>query len=359
MSFSIGIVGLPNVGKSTLFKALTRVQVEAANYPFCTIDPNVGVVKVPDERLEALAKVYPSELILPTTIEFVDIAGLVKGASQGEGLGNKFLSNIRECSAIAQVVRVFESGDIIHVAGKVDPASDVSTINLELILCDLAVVDKRLQTAKKTLKSGSSKEQEKVIAVLSKVLDALNANKFASSVELTEEEAPVIREMRLLTSKPMLYVLNCSEDQLNKPIERPSWIDANTPMVRICAQVEGELADLPTEEAKAMLADLGLKESGLDQLIKASYQLLELQTFFTIGPKESKAWTMRRGTKAPQAAGIIHTDFEKGFIRAEVIDWQDFVHFKGESGCRDNGKLRTEGKEYTMNDGDVCHFLFN
>jgi GTP-binding protein YchF len=359
MSFSIGIVGLPNVGKSTLFKALTRVQVEAANYPFCTIDPNVGVVKVPDERLDQLASVYPSEQILPTTIEFVDIAGLVKGASQGEGLGNKFLSNIRDCNAIAQVVRVFESGDIIHVAGKVDPASDVSTINLELILTDLAAVDKRLQTAKKTLKSGASKEQEKIISALTKVMEALNANKFASSADLTDDELPTIAEMRLLTNKPMLYVLNVSEEQLTKPIERPTWIDEKTPMVRICAQVEGELADLPPEEAKAMLADLGLQESGLSQLIKASYQLLDLQTFFTIGPKESKAWTMKRGTNAPQAAGIIHTDFEKGFIRAEVIDWSDFVKFKGESGARENGKLRTEGKEYTMKDGDVCHFLFN
>lgn len=359
MSFSIGIVGLPNVGKSTLFKALTRIQVDAANYPFCTIDPNVGVVKVPDERLNQLAQIYPSENVLPTTIEFVDIAGLVKGASQGEGLGNQFLTNIRDCSAIAQVVRVFESGDIIHVAGKVDPESDVNTINLELILSDFAAVEKRLQTAKKSLKSGANKEQEKIIAALTKVYDALNANTLASSVELTDDELPVIREMRLLTMKPMLYVLNVSESQLTAPLERPSWMDPKAPIVRICAQVEGELADLPAEDAKAMMSDLGLKESGLDQLIKASYTLLDLQTFFTVGPKEARAWTMKTGTKAPQAAGIIHTDFEKGFIRAEVIDWQDFVTYKGEAGCRENGKLRTEGKEYVMKDGDVCHFLFN
>ncbi|MBI4122337.1 MAG: redox-regulated ATPase YchF [Parcubacteria group bacterium] len=359
MSFSIGIVGLPNVGKSTLFKALTRIQVEAANYPFCTIDPNVGVVKVPDERLDQLSKVCPSELVLPTTIEFVDIAGLVKGAAQGEGLGNKFLSNIRDCSAIAQVVRVFESGDIIHVAGKVDPQSDVSTINLELILADLAAVDKRLDTAKRTLKSGASKDNEKVIAALTKVHAALNANQLASTVELTDDEQPIIKEMRLLTSKPMLYVLNVSEEQLSKPLERPTWMDTSAPVVRICAQVEGELADLPPEEAQGMLEGLGLKESGLAQLIKASYQLLNLQTFFTVGPKEAKAWTIKRATKAPQAAGVIHTDFEKGFIRAEVINWQDFVALKGEAGCRDQGKLRTEGKEYVMADGDVCHFLFN
>lgn len=359
MSFSIGIVGLPNVGKSTLFKALTRVQVEAANYPFCTIDPNVGVVKVPDERLDALSKICPSEKVLPTTIEFVDIAGLVKGASQGEGLGNQFLSNIRDCKAIAQVVRVFESGDIIHVAGKVDPESDVNTINLELILADFAVVDKRLQTAKKSLKSGSTKEQEKLVATLTKLYDALNANKLASTVQLADDEVPVVNELRLLTSKPMLYVLNVSEEQLTKPLVRPTWMDANAPIVRINAQIESELADLPPEEAKAMLKDLGLQESGLDQLIKASYKLLNLQTFFTVGPKEAKAWTVKTGATAPQAAGVIHTDFEKGFIRAEVINWQDFITYKGEAGCRDNGKLRTEGKEYIMRDGDVCHFLFN
>ncbi len=359
MSFSIGIVGLPNVGKSTLFKALTRVQVEAANYPFCTIDPNVGVVKVPDERLDQLSKVCPSDKILPTTIEFVDIAGLVKGASQGEGLGNQFLSNIRDCHAIAQVVRVFEGGDIIHVAGKVDPESDVNTINLELILSDFAVVDKRLQTAKKTLKSGATKENEKLLATLQKVWDALNNNKLASTVALTEDELPAVDELRLLTMKPMLYVLNASEDQLTKPLARPTWMDPSAPIVRINAQIEGELADLPIEEAKVMLKELGLQESGLDQLIKAAYTLLNLQTFFTVGPKEAHAWTMKVGTKAPQAAGIIHTDFEKGFIRAEVIAWQDFVTYKGEAGCRDNGKLRTEGKDYTMHDGDVCHFLFN
>lgn len=359
MSFSIGIVGLPNVGKSTLFKALTRVQVEAANYPFCTIDPNIGVVKVPDERLEQLSKICPSEKVLPTTIEFVDIAGLVKGASQGEGLGNQFLSNIRDCKAIAQVVRSFVDDNIIHVAGKVDPENDVTTINMELILADMAVVDKRLQTAKKAAKGPQAKELEKTISALTKVHTALNNNQLASTVELTYDEQPFIDELRLLTVKPMLYVLNVSEQQLSEPLVRPAWMPAHVPIVRICAQIEGELADLPTEEAKAMLKDLGLQESGLDQLIKASYKLLNLQTFFTVGPKEAKAWTVRTGATAPQAAGVIHTDFEKGFIRAEVIDWQDFVQYKGEAGCRDNGKLRTEGKEYIMKDGDVCHFLFN
>ncbi len=359
MSFSIGIVGLPNVGKSTTFKALTRKQVDASNYPFCTIDPNVGVVKVPDARIDQLASVYPSEKILPTTIEFVDIAGLVKGASQGEGLGNKFLENIRGVDAIAQVVRTFDDGNIIHVAGKVDPESDINTINLELILADLSLVEKRLKNAQSAAKNPNDKEAKKEAEAFAKLFEALNNNQFASTVSLNEDETEIVKSLRLLTMKPMLYLLNVDENELTKEITRPAWLAQDAVIVRICAKIESELAELSPEDAKSMLEDLGMRESGLDQLIKASYQLLNLETFFTCGPKETRAWTMEKGTKAPQAAGKIHTDFEKGFIRAEVINWKDFVEYKGESGARDAGKLRTEGKEYVMQDGDVCHFLFN
>lgn len=359
MSFSIGIVGLPNVGKSTTFKALTRKQVDANNYPFCTIDPNVGVVQVPDERVDKLAAVYPSEKVLPTTIEFVDIAGLVKGASAGEGLGNKFLENIRGVDAIAQVVRNFEDGDIIHVAGKVDPQEDIEIINTELILADLATVSKRLETAKRAGKNPNDKDSQKLAAVLEKLAEALNANKLASTVELSEDEELTIKEFRLLTRKPMLFVVNVSEEELQKEFKRPEWIPAEAEVVRVSARVESELAELEPEEAKEMLADMGLQESGLDMLIRASYKLLNLETYFTCGPKETRAWTITKGTKAPQAAGKIHGDFEKGFIRAEVMQWQDFVEYGGESGAREAGKLRTEGKEYVFQDGDVAHFLFN
>lgn len=359
MSFSIGIVGLPNVGKSTLFKALTKQQVDANNYPFCTIDPNVGVVEVPDQRLDKLAAIYPSEKVLPTTIEFVDIAGLVKGASEGEGLGNKFLANIRDVDAIAQVVRHFEDGDIVHVAGEVNPENDVTTINLELILADLATVSKRLQTAQRAAKDPSNKEEVKMAAVLEKIENALNANQLASTVELNEDEELLIKDLRLLTRKPMLFVFNVNEEDLGKEITRPSWVPENAPIVQVSAKIESELAELDDNEAKEMLADLGQTESGLDRLIKGGYELLDLLTFFTCGPKETRAWTVPKGAKAPQAAGRIHTDFEKGFIRAEVIFWEDFVEQKGESGARDAGKLGTEGKDYVMRDGDVCHFLFN
>ncbi len=359
MSFSIGIVGLPNVGKSTTFKALTRKQVDASNYPFCTIDPNVGVVTVPDERIDKLAAVYPSEQVLPTTIEFVDIAGLVKGASAGEGLGNKFLENIRGVDAIAQVVRNFEDGDIVHVAGKVNPADDIEIINTELILADLATVSKRLDTAKRAGKNPNDKESQKLAVVLEKINTALEAGELASTVALEEDEKAIIAEFRLLTRKPMLFVVNVSEEELTKDFTRPSWIPAEAEVVRVSARVESELAELEPEEAKMMLEELGLKESGLDQLIKASYKLLNLETYFTCGPKETRAWTITVGTKAPQAAGKIHGDFEKGFIRAEVMTWQDFVEYKGEAGAREAGKLRTEGKEYVFKDGDVAHFLFN
>jgi ribosome-binding ATPase len=359
MSFSIGIVGLPNVGKSTMFKALTKQQVDASNYPFCTIDPNVGTVQVPDERLDQLASIYPSEKTLPTTIEFVDIAGLVKGASEGEGLGNKFLSNIREVDAIAQVVRHFEDDNIIHVSGKVDPEDDVTTINLELILADLAMVSKRLETAKRAAKDVTKKDEAKIAQALQKIEDALNNNQLASTVNLDDEELRVIKDLRLLTLKPMLFVFNVAEDQLGKEITRPSWVPESAPIVQVSAKIESELSELTDEDAQEMLSDLGQNESGLARLIKGGYELLNLQTYFTCGPKETRAWTIKEGATGPQAAGEIHTDFEEGFIRAEVIDWKDFVEYKGESGARDAGKLRTEGKEYVMNDGDVCHFLFS
>ncbi len=359
MSFSIGIVGLPNVGKSTLFKALTKQQVDASNYPFCTIDPNVGVVEVPDERLDKLAAVYPSEKILPTTIEFVDIAGLVKGASEGEGLGNKFLGNIKDVDAIAQVVRHFEDGDIVHVSGQVNPENDVTTINLELILSDLALVSKRLQTAKRAAKNVANKEEGKMAAALEKIEAALNDNKLASSVSLTNDEKLIVKDLRLLTMKPMLFVFNVSEENLGKEITRPAWVPDNAPIVQVSAKIESELSELEDDEAKEMLADLGQTESGLDRLITAGYELLNLLTFFTCGPKETRAWTVKKGGTAPNGAGRIHTDFEKGFIRAEVIFWEDFVQFKGEAGAREAGKLGTEGKEYILRDGDVCHFLFS
>lgn len=359
MSFSIGIVGLPNVGKSTLFKALTRQQVDASNYPFCTIDPNVGCVKVPDKRVDQLGAVYPSEKILHTTIEFVDIAGLVKGAAEGEGLGNQFLANIRDVDAVAQVVRSFEDENVIHVAGKVNPEEDATTINLELILSDLSSVSKRLETARRAAKDPQAKNEHKLVNILEKIEKTLNENKPATSAGLNDEEKNLIKDLRLLTLKPMLYVLNVSEEELSKDFKKPDWIDDKRPVVKICAKVESELTELSVEDAAEMLESLGLKESGLDQLIKAGYELLNLITYFTCGPKETKAWTIPRGFTAPQAAGKIHTDFEKGFIRAEVINWQDFVESEGEAGAREAGKLRTEGKDYVVKDGDVCHFLFN
>lgn len=353
MSLSIGIVGLPNVGKSTLFNLLTKKGVEAANYPFCTIDPNVGVVKVPDFRLEKLAAVSKPERIIPTTIEFVDIAGLVAGASKGEGLGNKFLAHIRECSAICEVIRDFKDKDIIHVDGKIDPISDKETINMELIFADLATIEKRLEKTKREAKSGD-KELINSARILDKIYQQLAAGKPVRDLEFADEDLPFVKSLNLLTIKPILYLLNIDETHQSDVL-----LGTNDEVIRINVKLEEEIVNLPESEQAEYIKELGLEQSGLDRLIQSAYSLLGLETFFTTGVDETRAWTVKKGSKAPQAAGEIHTDFIKGFIRAEVINWLKLVECGSEAKARESGLMRTEGKEYIIQDGDVCNFLIN
>ncbi len=353
MSFSLGIVGLPNVGKSTLFKALTKNKVDIANYPFCTIDPNVGVVAVPDERLEKLAAMSQSAKIVPTTIEFVDIAGLVKGASQGQGLGNKFLANIREVDAIVQVIRHFTDKNVIHVHGEINPDYDKQIINLELILADLETLTKHLDKVKSKMKGAYDKNLDIELAVLDKARANLEKNELLNTISWSEEEKKLLKPLNLLTNKPIIYLYNIEEADINKNLNLPD----NT--IAICAKIEAELADLEPAEAQEYLKELGLKQSGLDTLIQTSYKLLGLITFITTGPMETKAWTVTVGSKAPQAAGVIHTDFEKGFIRAEIINWQTLLDCGSWNQAREKGLMRMEGKDYIVQDGDTVHFHFN
>lgn len=362
MGFNCGIVGLPNVGKSTLFNALTKAGIDAANYPFCTIDPNVGIVPVPDPRLRQLADIVKPQSVVPTTMEFVDIAGLVRGAAQGEGLGNQFLSNIRQTHAIAHIVRCFEDDDVVHVDGRVDPLADIETINTELALADLESVEKALNKVSRQSKSG-----DKAALASARRLEVLQQHLAEGlpvrSLALDDDARRQVADYQLLTAKPVLYVANVDEQHLdgNAHVEKVQQLaqTENAGCVVICAGIEAELAQLDGEDQREFLADLGLKEPGLNRMIRAGYELLNLQTFFTAGPKEVRAWTVHRGATAPQAAGRIHTDFERGFIRAEVTAFDDYIHHQGEQGSKAAGKLRLEGKDYIVREGDVMHFRFN
>jgi len=356
-----GIVGLPNVGKSTLFNALTKAGIAAENYPFCTIEPNVGIVPVPDRRLDVIAEIAQPQKVVPAVVEFVDIAGLVAGASKGEGLGNKFLANIRETDAIAHVVRCFEDPNVVHVAGKVDPVSDIETINTELALADLEAVEKQLAKHEKVAQTGGDKEAQRLVAALRKVRSVLDAGRPARTTDLSKEERAVLRPLFLLTMKPTMYVANVGERGSAQLLQRVQDYAGKegAPVVPVSAALEAQIADMSDEDKKLFLDDLGMDEPGLNRVIRAAYGLLGLQTYFTAGPKEVRAWTVRAGATAPQAAGVIHTDFERGFIRAEVASYDDFVACGGEQGAKEAGKLRLEGKDYTVRDGDVIHFRFN